>query len=42
CLSVLRESLSSVPGACGQTLAVLLSQLVASRNESQIPGDVSG
>ncbi|GJV70890.1 hypothetical protein Tco_1490885 [Tanacetum coccineum] len=42
CLSVLGESLSSVPGVGGQNLIVLLSQPAASGNESRTPGVVSG
>ncbi|GKG56002.1 hypothetical protein Tco_0577077, partial [Tanacetum coccineum] len=41
CLSSLRESLPSVPGAYGQTLKALLSQPVASKNESHTLGAVS-
>ncbi|GKG14270.1 hypothetical protein Tco_0353870, partial [Tanacetum coccineum] len=41
CLSSLRESLPSVPGAYGQSLQALLSQPAASKSESHVPNDVS-
>ncbi|GKG22889.1 hypothetical protein Tco_0388192, partial [Tanacetum coccineum] len=40
-LSLLGESLLSVPDAYGQSLEALPSQPVASGNESHIPGAVS-
>ncbi|GJV74432.1 hypothetical protein Tco_1506016 [Tanacetum coccineum] len=41
CLSLLGESLSSVPDAYGQSLEALLSQLATSGSESHVPGVVS-
>ncbi|GKG56176.1 hypothetical protein Tco_0577251, partial [Tanacetum coccineum] len=41
CLSSLKESLLSVPGAYGQTLKALLSQPAVSENESHTLGVVS-
>ncbi|GKE28344.1 hypothetical protein Tco_1443728, partial [Tanacetum coccineum] len=41
CLSSHGESLSSVPDAYGQSLEALPSHLVASGNESHVPGVVS-
>ncbi|GJS76586.1 hypothetical protein Tco_0726467 [Tanacetum coccineum] len=41
CLSLLGESLPSVPDAYGQSLKVLLSQPAASESESRVPDAVS-